>query len=218
MKMPVFFTVFCFISFSSISHSLTCEANLALAVSNGQSGCVNSPSAPNCTRTAMTKLYGTQPNFGITVSCRVLCPGVDYEYGMMAQGFCATNANPVATVPSFRSQWPSLQCGSIVHVENQTVGETVPIVGSTFAMNYFSNWTPGKAADYKVVIPIAANPVRDDINSFDISVKDGSTTLFSTSYVNNTPNVTFAYHWNGLDLASSPTLGTYKLDVSVTEH
>lgn len=32
------------------------------------------------------------------------------------------------------------QCGSIIKVENKVLGESVPVTGTNFELNYFSSW------------------------------------------------------------------------------
>src|SRR5262249_47562982 len=51
---------------------------------------------------------------------------------------------------------PNLQSGSIIQVENQTLGEAVDVVGTPFRLNYSSERVPGRAGAYTLRIPIEA--------------------------------------------------------------
>lgn len=113
---------------------------------------------------------------------------------------------------------PKIACASIIHMESQIVGESIPIVGTDIRLNYFSNWVAGRSADYTLTIPIAGDTPRDAILSFDVELKLGSTIVQTAHYVNDQSNVSYAYTWNGLDSSSNPTLGTQKYNVVVTEN
>lgn len=133
-------------------------------------------------------------------------------------GYCDQNANPAAGKKAKSVSLPAKQCGSIVQIENQVLGESVPLVGTNFNINYFTSWSQGRVGDYMLFVPIAGDVPRDNINSFDILVQDGSTIVHSASYTNNQSNVTYSYTWDGLDSSGSPMIGTKTYKVTVTEH
>jgi RHS repeat-associated protein len=197
------------------SFAQTCEQNFASAIANDAHQCSIPPQGQTSTFSIGSKyLYGTM---GAFASCRY------YANNQLAGGqddfvpFCST-VNAAAVRPVNQEERPNNKCGSIVKVQNQTVGEAVPIVGTNITMNYFSFWAQGRVGDYRITVPIAGNSVRDDITAFDVVVKDGSTVLDTASFVNNQTNVAYSYYWNGLDSTNSPTLGTKSFDVTVTEH
>jgi hypothetical protein len=66
---------------------------------------------------------------------------------------------PQTSVPPVDS--PACQRGSIIHADHLSVGEPVPLVGTPFALVYFSDRVPGRAADYQVTYPEAGvlNPI-----------------------------------------------------------
>ncbi|WP_413288247.1 RHS repeat domain-containing protein [Bdellovibrio sp. HCB337] len=130
--------------------------------------------------------------------------------------FCGTSPISQKQIPDVKK--PKIVCGSIVHAETRIVGERIPIVGASFELSYFSNWVQGRAGDYTLTVPIADDPPRDNIVSFDVVVKSGGVTVQTTNYTNNQPNVAHTYVWNGLDGSSNPTLGGKHFVVTVTEN
>ena len=49
---------------------------------------------------------------------------------------------------------PATSCGSITHVDNQSVGEAVPVVGAPFDLVYFSDRVYGRADNYTLQVPV----------------------------------------------------------------
>lgn len=91
---------------------------------------------------------------------------------------------------------PTNKCGSIIKVEDQIVGESIPIVGSNVDLNYFSNWTPGRVDDYKVVIPFTGNSTSGELLGGSIKFGSGSITIYDSGPLSpSTPNQSFSYTW-----------------------
>ena len=150
--------------------------------------------------------------------CTRKCAGYDdWQYMTHVVSFCDIKQIPSALKSIVQNTKPIFQCGSIVQAENQVVGESVPITGASFSMNYFSNWVQGRKGDYNLIVPIAGATPRDDISSFDVLVTRNGSTVQSTSFTNNQSNVNFEYLWDG-KISSTPTLGSVKFDITVTEH
>ena len=64
---------------------------------------------------------------------------------------------------------PDLQCGSIIQTSNRVLGETLPIVGSSFYLNYFTDRVIGYKSNYRADIPISSADVYQDISSHTLS-------------------------------------------------
>ena len=47
-------------------------------------------------------------------------------------------------------QTPAVGCGSIIHNDNQALGERVPVVGASFDLAYFSDRVPGRVQAYTI--------------------------------------------------------------------
>jgi len=60
---------------------------------------------------------------------------------------------------------PCEQSGSIVGCESQTLGETIPIVGSPWSLHYTSRRTPGFASAYQVDVPMTGDSIPASLAS-----------------------------------------------------
>lgn len=199
------------------SFAQTCEQNWASTINGRGTQCGIPIEGQTSTFELDSQYYGGA--MGVMAKCHYFMSDTGAPNGGWDEFYpYCSSVNPTAVLASNLLEWPVRQCGSIVQVENQTVGEAVPITGTEITMNYFSNWSQGRVGDYRITVPIAGDPVRDDINSFDIVVKDGTTVIDTASFVNNVTNVSYNYYWDGLDASSSPTLGTKNFEVIVTEH
>jgi len=72
---------------------------------------------------------------------------------------------------------PDLPCncqdeerGSIIGVQNQTLGEAVAIVGTPFTLRYQSERTPGNKAAYSVEIPLSGSSVPSSLARIELEV------------------------------------------------
>lgn len=152
------------------------------------------------------------------VECRgYYCDRPGYTSSWGGYSVCDSNYDSGAESSVQPVSRPVRTCGSIVQFENQVLGETVPIVGAGFNMNYFSSWLNSKR--FKAKVPIAGTAVRSGINSFDIRVEDSLGNIIHTdSFLNNQTNYTYDFVWDGLDSLGNPTHEARIFEFIVTEN
>jgi hypothetical protein len=108
-----------------------------------------------------------------------------------------------ATAPTFSlSNWlskgnPCAMPGSIIFPDTQVLGESIPIVGTNFQLNYFSNRSTSRLADYTVEIPLTGGELPPELKAVELEVLIAGQRYqrrFDAS-----ENLKLTYTWDGLD-------------------
>jgi len=105
------------------------------------------------------------------------------------------------------------ECGSILEIDNQIVGERLELPGTTFSLNYRSNRVVGHKADRTVNVVLSGPQVPDSLKKMMLRVKvagQATTQEFSPA-----PNFGYQYVWNGLDKFGQVVNGEQPIDVSI---
>lgn len=110
-----------------------------------------------------------------------------------------------------------MQCGSIVHVENQIVGESIDLVDVEFNLNYFSNWAIGRTNSYKIITKIADSTPASGVTKVDLSILKNSSTVANQLYTTIIPNTSHIYQWDGTE-GGSLTLGAREFEVIMIQY
>ena len=93
---------------------------------------------------------------------------------------------------------PTGECGSIIGCENQSLGESVPVVGTSLSLNYQSQRAPGRRDAYTLEIPVSgAAPVPASMRAMRVDVSVAGR-LYSQTFAPG-PNVTYTLTWDGID-------------------
>ena len=134
----------------------------------------------------------THPGTGSSLSIP-LCNNLPY---VNASIVLAQNLNPNNQIA----------CGSIVGVDDQTLGESIPLKGAKFSLNYFSHFNPGRG-NYTINLPLTSASPAADTTSFSIKVtsSDGE---YANVTLPNQANLTYSFSWNGRSKANLPVYGT----------
>jgi hypothetical protein len=86
---------------------------------------------------------------------------MNWPYGP-PPGYCSPDGDPECLPPDPyehpRVDNPKLTCGSLLECQNQTLGETVPLVGAGFDLNYRSDRAPDRKDAYRLEIPLVKPP------------------------------------------------------------
>ena len=91
------------------------------------------------------------------------------------------------------------QRGSLVECQNQTLGETIPITGTEFALHYRSDRVPGRAASDTISIPISDNrPLPPDLRRIEVQIEVAGQRINQT--FPPLPNQQTTVAWNGFDI------------------
>lgn len=106
---------------------------------------------------------------------------------------------------------PCLNSGSVIESENQVLGETIPIVGTPFTLNYRSDRVPGQVA--KRTIRLSGASVPASLGSIGLHVAVAGQTFDSTFPPG--PNQETAFTWNRRDAYGRPVIGGQTLNVTI---
>jgi RHS repeat-associated protein len=108
---------------------------------------------------------------------------------------------------------PYCESGSIIECENQVLGETVPVVGTPFSLNYRSSRALGYAGTRTLNIHLTGSNVPSAVISIGVEVDIAGQT-FSRDFA-PAPNLVFAHKWDGLDAYGRAVQGGAVAHVSV---
>jgi RHS repeat-associated protein len=88
-------------------------------------------------------------------------------------------------------------CGSFIEIANQTLGERVPVTGTSYALNYRSDRVPGRKDQYQLHIPITGTDPGSTTIRYDLKINVAGQSIAQSF----TPSANLAYdfQWNGLD-------------------
>lgn len=101
----------------------------------------------------------------------VWCPSSAPPYSPVIAGSCGifydAQREPAGNNP--KNQSPDRACGSIVQVDNRSVGESIPIAGTGETLNYFSDRVVGRIADYSFILPVVDDPIDTNITNIKVT-------------------------------------------------
>ncbi len=102
---------------------------------------------------------------------------------------------PLPTQKSRSVDDPTVQCGSIIACQNQTLGEAVAITGTPFSLHYQSDRAPGRTADRTLEISLTGQTANmtDVILYIDVAGQRLKKTFVPS------PNLTYTFTWDGRD-------------------
>jgi RHS repeat-associated protein len=87
--------------------------------------------------------------------------------------------------------------GSIIECRNQVLGESIPISGTPFTLNYRSDRVPGRQGVYALSIPISGNTVHSKVVSIELEIHVAGRKI--TRNFSRDPGQTYTFTWDGLD-------------------
>jgi hypothetical protein len=92
---------------------------------------------------------------------------------------------------------PDTGCGSIIGIQNQSLGEAVPVTGTPFSLHYQSDRESGRAADRTLKISLSGPSVPASLQRIDLEVLVAGRSF--TSSFSAAPNQTTTFTWDGKD-------------------
>ena len=107
---------------------------------------------------------------------------------------------------------PKLGCGSIIEIENQGLGETMPVAGTPFTLHYRSARTRGGPNRGLSVDVTGADPPANLVGGV-LLVSVAGRTL--TAVTGPDPNSVAEIQWDGLDAFGRPVQGPQPIDLCV---
>jgi RHS repeat-associated protein len=107
---------------------------------------------------------------------------------------------------------PVQEPGSIIECQSQALGESIAIVGTPYTLNYRSFRTRGRAAAYKLHIPLSTT-VPASLKRIELTVEVAGRTFVQS--FSPTANQTATFAWDGLDayarVLQGPQMGTVNI-------
>ena len=104
--------------------------------------------------------------------------------------------------------------GSIIDVDNRTVGEAVPLVGTPFALTYFSDRVPGRVSSYRLDIPMEGSDPAD-VSAVRVTIAVAGRTIEQSG--SGASGEVYRFVWDGLDASGNWTPGGVKASINVAE-
>lgn len=105
-----------------------------------------------------------------------------------------TNDHQAPSPPKQPIEKPTNVCGSIIQAEDQIVGESVPLIGTSISLNYFSNWVAGRHDAFMLDIPFTGPSPSGEIASGSIELSSGTSSIFNSGSLSaSTPNQGYSY-------------------------
>ncbi|MBK9038989.1 MAG: hypothetical protein IPL83_07495 [Bdellovibrionales bacterium] len=106
---------------------------------------------------------------------------------------------------------PEIQCGSVIQVDNLSLGEVIPIIGLPFDLVYFSDRVPGRLGDYQLHVPLRDLAPPSSNATLNMSLA-GRT---SSVQIDTTKSDRFDFLWEGLDSQGTFPIGKVLAKVTI---
>ena len=107
----------------------------------------------------------------------------------------------------------TIECKSIVEVENQILGESIPISGTPFSLAYRSDRNTGYKNNYTLDIELTGDTVPDGLRLVLLEVE-----IAGNRYdwiLGATPNLSQTFEWDGLDAFGRAVQGEWPVHVRI---
>jgi RHS repeat-associated protein len=91
-----------------------------------------------------------------------------------------------------------IKCKSIVECQNQVMGETIPVTGTPFTLNYRSDRAPGRTDKFKLDIELTGDSYPASLQRILLEIYVGGK-LYTTTEVAPSPNLSYPFEWDGKD-------------------
>jgi RHS repeat-associated protein len=122
-----------------------------------------------------------------------------------------TEPNPTSEHPVSD---PDPDCGgSIIQVQNQTLGESIAVDGTPYSLNYESGRAPGHTSERGVSIPLSGSSVPANLKRIDLVIEVAGQLI--TQSFPAAPNQTTSFTWDGKDAYGRVLQGAQPITVKV---
>ena len=139
------------------------------------------------------------------------------------EGFIKNNiASPPPPAPAFKkkdlSQAP-IRCpihkpGSIIDVDNQILGENIPLFGTPYSIYYYSDRVLGRQDKYKLRIPLVRGKVPNTLSSIELTILFAGRD-FTKKFVPN-DDLYYDFFWDGLDASGNAMPASTEVVIVIT--
>jgi RHS repeat-associated protein len=104
--------------------------------------------------------------------------------------------------------------GSIIKCQSRSIGEVVPISGTSLALHYDSEAVPGRVAERSVNVPVTSTTGLDGLKRVEVEFCVQGNCERRT--FTNAPNQSTDFMWNGLDAFGRPADGRVEATVTIS--
>jgi RHS repeat-associated protein len=108
---------------------------------------------------------------------------------------------------------PCKVSGSIIECESQVLGESIPIAGTNFSLNYSSERVPGRLSSRRLSIPLSGSTLPPNLIRIDLKINVAGKE-FLQNFASQ-PNQNYTYVWDGKDVYGNTIFGSTAAVVSV---
>lgn len=104
---------------------------------------------------------------------------------------------------------PNPQCGSIIECQNQVLGESLPVAGTGWALNYRTSRVLGDKMAYTIRLPIKGDDDVVDYEALWVKIKIAGQ-RFELRFPRDTPEYYYDFVWDGKDAYGRTLQGQQK--------
>ena len=108
---------------------------------------------------------------------------------------------------------PAIRCGSIIECQNQVLGESVPVVGTPFTLNYKSDRVPGRQAANHLELTLSGDTISEDLKRIDLEIFVAGRKVVES--FSPAANLKHTFIWDGKDAYGRTLLGRQPVQVRV---
>jgi RHS repeat-associated protein len=120
---------------------------------------------------------------------------------------------PTPAAPENNPENEDEECGCIIGASNQTLGEFEPVSGTDLNLHYQSKHSEGYVANRTLIIPVTPETVPPSLQSVQVDVfVEGTRTRIE---LDNTPDQTYEYIWDGLDAYGREVQGLVSAQIEI---
>jgi len=120
---------------------------------------------------------------------------IGYGFVMPATAKAPTNPAPDRFAKVDRD---NIVAGSVIGVQNQMLGESIPITNTTMSLHYRSDRVEGRREAYTLDIPLTGSPAPDSCLSVEVEVEVAGQEVKQT--YSPLSNLKFKFEWDGKDV------------------
>jgi len=133
----------------------------------------------------------------------------NYPYGPPADAAGPNNPSPAQPSKSRPCQRP----GSIIGCQNQALGESVPVVGTSYNLRYESDRVPGRADNRTLNIPLSGPTMPASLKRIDLDIQVAGQDV--TRSFSPTTNMAYTFVWDDKDAYGRVLQGQQQVTIRV---
>ncbi|MBC7429940.1 MAG: hypothetical protein H7336_15105, partial [Bacteriovorax sp.] len=116
--------------------------------------------------------------------------------------------------PQKPTRAPVCKGGSIIEVDNQALGESIPVTGTPYSMFYYSDRVPGRLDNYKITLPLINGAVPSSLTTVDVDILYADRSFHKT--FSAVSNLSYDFFWDGKDASGKLLPGSVNAHITVT--